>query len=200
MQVHDRHISPGLASLLAPRQFHWRAHGYQIADVTTIDNIRHANFLELLASYKNLQTFADALQRSNSQISQLKNRSKHSKSGEPREIGDDMARHIEAQLGKPRGWMDQEHGRPTLPVFSEDARTLAALFDQITDQAEQDRFRVIAENYAELAIRGELSATLDALQRAWPGRAPIAEPHPADASQSAPARTKLGRSETTRPA
>lgn len=75
----------------------------------TIDALRHANLLALLADYPSIQAFADAIERSHSQVSQLKNRNRHSTSGEPRAIGDDMARHIEAKLGKPVGWMDTQH-------------------------------------------------------------------------------------------
>lgn len=152
--------------------------------MSTIDDIRHANFMALLAGFKNLQAFADAIERSNSQVSQLKNRSKHSKSGEPREIGDAVARHIEEKLGKPRGWLDKESSA-VLAKSSLDAQAIASLFDKIQNEDERDRFRAVAEHYAQLAIGGELIATLDAGQRAWPGPAPSAEHRPPDALQTA---------------
>lgn len=74
--------------------------------MATIHEIRHANFLTLLARYPTIQAFADAVERSHSQISQIKNRSRHSTSGEPRAIGDDLARHIEGRLQLAPGWMD----------------------------------------------------------------------------------------------
>ena len=105
------------------------ASGYQMLPVATIDEIRHANFLALLRQHKTIQAFADRLERSHSQISQLKNRNKHSTGGEPRGIGDDFARHIEAKMGKAPGWMDTPHeGEPDRPL-SPRALRMAALFD-----------------------------------------------------------------------
>ena len=66
---------------------------------------------------------------------------------------------------------------------SADALGLAVLFDRIGDPSEQHRFRVVAAHYAELAIRGELIATLEAMAKSWPGPAPNPEPQPADVSQ-----------------
>lgn len=75
----------------------------------TIDEIRHANLLLLIKEYGSIQKLAVAVERSHSQISQLKNRSKHSGSQEPRQIGDEVARHLEEKTGKVRGWMDVSH-------------------------------------------------------------------------------------------
>jgi hypothetical protein len=74
--------------------------------MSTIDEVRHANLLELIARFPTLQAFADAIERSHSQVSQLKTRARHSSTGTPQSIGDKMARHIEQRLGLPRGWMD----------------------------------------------------------------------------------------------
>lgn len=79
------------------------------ARVKTITKIRHDNLLILIKRAGKIQTFADRVGRSHSQISQLKNRSPHSKSGLPREIGDDIARLIESTHELPEGWMDVEH-------------------------------------------------------------------------------------------
>ncbi len=78
----------------------------------TVTETRHANLLSLIEKAGSVQAFANLVERSHSQISQLKNRSKHSKTGEPREVGDDMARHIEAKLSLPVGWMDVPPGAP----------------------------------------------------------------------------------------
>lgn len=74
--------------------------------MATVHDIRHANFLALLAGYPTIQAFANAIDRSHSQVSQLKNQSRHSTNSNPRVIGDDLARHIEATLGLNTGWMD----------------------------------------------------------------------------------------------
>lgn len=102
------------------------AAGYQMQPVATIDEIRHANFLLLLGQHKTIQAFANVLERSHSQISQLKNRNKHSSGGEPRVIGDDFARHIEAKMGKPPGWMDTPHDGEPERALSPRALRMAA--------------------------------------------------------------------------
>lgn len=104
---HD--ISPGLSEILAPSEFQCVAGGYQILAMQTNADIRHHNLLLLISTMGSVQAMATAIDRSHSQVSQLKNRSKHSKTGEPRLIGDDVARLIEEKLGMPTGWMDAKH-------------------------------------------------------------------------------------------
>lgn len=69
----------------------------------TIEEIRHANLLlvldELAATAGErgaVQRLADRMQRSHSQVSQLKTKATHSKTGKPRNIGSAIARQIEA--------------------------------------------------------------------------------------------------------
>lgn len=82
----------------------------------TIEEIRHANLLAVIAELARehgergaIQRLAERMGRSHSQLSQLKTRSKHSRTGKPRNIGSQMARAIEAAAGKPAGWMDSTH-------------------------------------------------------------------------------------------
>lgn len=105
-EVHRQHVSPWLLEMEAPSEFTSKAGGYPIPVMSPIYSIRHTNFLTLLGRFPTMQAFANAVERSHSQISQLKNQSPHSKTGEPRVIGDDVARHIESKLGLPMGWMD----------------------------------------------------------------------------------------------
>lgn len=85
-----------------------------MAGMRTIADIRHTNLLALLNRYSTLQAFADAVERSSAQISQQKYRSGRS-SGPPRTMGDELARHIEAKLKLPPGWMDADHAATTWP-------------------------------------------------------------------------------------
>jgi hypothetical protein len=87
--------------------------------VPTISEIRHANLLLLIARAGGVGAFAEQIERSQSQVSQIKVRSPHSSTGEPRDIGDDLARHIETKLTLNVGWMDQIHNAFTLPLASE---------------------------------------------------------------------------------
>lgn len=84
--------------------------------VRTIADIRHANLLLLIHRVGTVKSLAEKLDRSYGQVSQLKNRSKHSKTGQPRDIGDDMARHIEARLDLQVGWMDQDRHNAWAPA------------------------------------------------------------------------------------
>jgi hypothetical protein len=88
--------------------------------VRTIDEIRHTNLLLLLAElaakhgeHGAVQRLAAAMGRSHSQLSQLKTRAPHSKTGKPRNIGSATARLMESAAGKPHGWMDTEHADDT---------------------------------------------------------------------------------------
>jgi hypothetical protein len=110
-----RDVSPRLVETLAPSEFPSLACGYPILPVT-VDDIRHANLLLLIKQAGTIQGFASSIGRSHSQVSQLKNRHKHSKSGQPRVVGGDMARYIEQQLGLETGWMDVPHPAAAAPT------------------------------------------------------------------------------------
>ncbi len=77
----------------------------------TIDEIRHGNLLLLIDHAGSIQAVADKLGKSHAQISQLKNRYKHSGSDKRRGVGDDLAREIEIAFQLPRGWMDNLQDR-----------------------------------------------------------------------------------------
>lgn len=95
--------------MLAHGQFQWIARGFPIAGMMTVRQIRHANLLLLINAAGSIQAFADKVERSHSQISQLHKQMLHSTTGKPRTVGDDLAREIEVKLGKPVGWLDQIH-------------------------------------------------------------------------------------------
>ncbi|GKS96927.1 hypothetical protein [Acidovorax sp. SUPP2825] len=84
----------------------------------TSSEIRHENLLRIIESVGSLQVVADKLEKSHAQISQLKTQAKHSTSGKPRVIGDDIARLIEEKFNLEVGWMDNIHVQDTdaLPV------------------------------------------------------------------------------------
>lgn len=103
------------------------AHGYQMQAMPTIQDIRHANFMVLLDRFPTIQAFANAVERSHSQISQIKNRSRHSNSGEPRTIGDDLARHIEDKLALAPGWLDSPHVKDSPRSYAGDSQILVPL-------------------------------------------------------------------------
>jgi hypothetical protein len=86
--------------------------------VRTIEEIRHANLLVLLARYESVRALADALGINYDQILQWKNR--HTRpNGKPYTPDSSSARKIEATLNLEVGWMDNDHaapaGSPLLP-------------------------------------------------------------------------------------
>jgi hypothetical protein len=89
----------------------------------TIDEIRHRNLLLILEHERgSVQAVATKVGKAHAQISQLKNRNRHSNSQRVRTIGDDMARELEAAYELPRGWMDNFEaafpapGEPVVPI------------------------------------------------------------------------------------
>lgn len=72
----------------------------------TISDIRHSNLLNLLTVYSTAK-IAEALGHSSqSTLSQIINRHKDSRTGKPKNMGDVLARRIEAALSLPEGYMD----------------------------------------------------------------------------------------------
>ena len=68
----------------------------------TINEIRYENFTEILNSEaSSLQNIADKMNKSNAQMSHIKNKVKN--------IGDKVAREFEVAFDKPHGWMDVSH-------------------------------------------------------------------------------------------
>lgn len=111
-----QYISPRLSVLLAPGQFSLLAGRYPMAAMKTIEEIRHANLMLILAEMADqdgergaIQRLASAMGRSHSHVSQLKTRAPHSNTKKARNIGPAMARLIEKAAQKERGWLDAEH-------------------------------------------------------------------------------------------
>lgn len=80
----------------------------------TCSEIRLENLKKLIERAGSLQSVADTLEKSHAQISQINTQAKHSKTGKPRTIGDDIARLIEEKFGLEVGWMDNVH--PTAAI------------------------------------------------------------------------------------
>lgn len=136
--------------MIAPGEFHSHPNASPIRSVSTVQETRHANLLALIEQHGSIQQLAARVGRSHSQISQLKNRVRHSKSGRPREVGDDLARAFEAALGLPRGWMDRAPPRPEPPaavMVAEESPTYGWPFRRVSPAAfaslsAEDRARV----------------------------------------------------------
>lgn len=89
------------------------------APMPTIQQVRRANARLVMQQIGGPSSFAHRIDRDPSYVSQITGAS-HSKA-----IGDRMARHIEQCLGKPEGWLDEQHEPAPAPEASEVAHTAA---------------------------------------------------------------------------
>lgn len=76
----------------------------------TAAELRRANLRTLVAERGGQRELADLVGVAPAQISQWATAARDAKTGTPRTISDESARRLEAQCGKPRGWMDHTHG------------------------------------------------------------------------------------------
>lgn len=109
-------VSPWLSLLEAMGSFILLAEGSQIGIMKTCSEIRRENLLKVIEVAGSLQEVANRLDKSHAQISQIKTQAKHSKTGKPRVMGDDVARLIEDKFGLEVGWMDNDHASPSNSV------------------------------------------------------------------------------------
>lgn len=79
----------------------------------TIDEIRLENLLTAIGRAGTATALAERSGLSAAYISQIKNRQPDSKTGKPKNMGDEAARKVEAGIGEKRGWMDVDHTTPT---------------------------------------------------------------------------------------
>lgn len=110
--------------------------------MSTIDDIRHANLLLLIAEAGGQRALADTVAAYDSsplapaQISQWVTRAPDARRGKPRVLSSKSARRLEYSMGKPSGWMDQPHGDAAIPPSpTQSARPHTALSpDALTGQ------------------------------------------------------------------
>lgn len=81
----------------------------------TIDEIRLDNLLLAIGRAGTATALAEKSGLSAAYISQIKNRQPDSKTGKPKNMGDDAARKIETGIGEMRGWMDVDHSTSVAP-------------------------------------------------------------------------------------
>lgn len=75
----------------------------------TVAAIRQANLQRLAVELGSLDAVAALADTNPVYLSQLRNASRDSRTGRPREMGPALARRIEVAAGKPEGWMDHQH-------------------------------------------------------------------------------------------
>ena len=150
--VHAANITSRLSKIVASSEFHMLANGFVIDVMRTIEEIRHGRLLELIDECGSVQTVAEKMTRSHSQISQLKTLSKHGSTGKARSIGSDLAREFEQRFSKPRGWMDNEADpHPQLEPLLDAARHIA----QAMLNADRTTRELAARILPDLALRPE---------------------------------------------
>ena len=79
------------------------------ARMQTNDEIRRENLEVAIKRMGTAAKLAAAANTAPAYISQIRNKTRDSKSGTPKMMGDYMARRIEAAIGEPHGWMDKSH-------------------------------------------------------------------------------------------
>jgi hypothetical protein len=128
--------------------------------VKKIDQIYRDNLRLLAEELGTKAALATRIERSASQVSQWISASKDSKTGKPRTLSAQMARHIEQKCGKPDGWMDQPHGtepkaKPVKGAFlKEITPDERALLDAFAHLLPSDKAKKMAE-ISELARERE---------------------------------------------
>ncbi|WP_257757872.1 S24 family peptidase [Burkholderia glumae] len=75
----------------------------------TNDEIRRENLVLAIARFGTAKALAEAADVSTAYLSQVKNGQPDSKTGKPKNMGDEVARKIEVALGEAAGWMDTNH-------------------------------------------------------------------------------------------
>jgi len=142
----------------------------------TIEDIRHARLLELLRSpdFPTLQSLADCLERSPTQVSQWKNQSKRSGGGRCN-IDSDSARHIETRTGRPVGWMDNDPAHD-VRTASTMGMTVAGWLDDLPEAKRMKAFWIIHQMV--FADQWPEPATPAQPPRGLPSAEPTPEPAP----------------------
>lgn len=124
--------------------------------MTTAAEIRWQNLRKLVAHFGSLAELNHQLhrERRDATLSQILNRSRDSKTGQPRQMGDKLARAIEAALGWERGRMDAPLAEP---LFARAAEPVAAYEPSLKLSAQEKdlllSYRMLPEEMrAELLI------------------------------------------------
>lgn len=94
---------------IAHVEFTKLARSYVIGLMQTVSETRRARLTMLVKRHGNSLAALNevlGLDRTDATLSQIRTQAKHSKTGKPRVMGDDLARKIEEKLGLTTGWMD----------------------------------------------------------------------------------------------
>jgi hypothetical protein len=104
-----------------------------------VEEIRRANLLLLISEAGNASRLAAVTEVPAPYISQVSRGVQNSKGRGARVMGPDVARRMEAKMGKPRGWMDTDHS--ALSISSDltgREGQLVGLFRLMTDREQID--------------------------------------------------------------
>lgn len=125
----------------------------------TIAEIRRDNLALLTDEFGSQDKVAELAETSSVYLSQIRNEAPDAKTGKPRQMGDPMARKIEAGCSKERGWMDHPHDVELQRLKSNKTITYATSADDPTI-----RTMLAAETKAPTTIEQKYdSYTLEAI-------------------------------------
>lgn len=99
-----------------------------------IEDLRVENMGLLRDQFGSVTALAARLQRSDSQVSQWINASINSATGQPRGMKPKTARWIEETVGKPKGWLDQDHSARPSHTSSDETTTFEQPAPKTTEQ------------------------------------------------------------------
>ena len=103
--------------------------------VQTIDETRRQRLDMLIRQHGGIAPLNESigLARTDATISQIKNKSVHSKTGTPRAMGDSLARRIEVALSLPSGWMDTPPTQAERNGIDDQRSKIAQLMESLPD-------------------------------------------------------------------
>lgn len=142
------------------KQFAWNP------PMKTISEIRLDNLEILIAEKGTLEALATAAGSSSVYLSQIRNGATDQKTGKPRQMGNAIARRLEAACDRPKGWMDAPGSqRSVKPNEGRDSRKESAMkyfagSDYDEDPGDEERPLVELAGTARMAPDGHFTMTI----------------------------------------
>lgn len=111
--------------------------------------VRRRNFELLIQEADTIANLARLTQTSDKYLRHIFNGFTGNDRKSPRQVGDDLARKLEAGMGKPHGWMDTAHDpvaqNDPSPLLNPRHQALLQLFESVTESDQQEVMRLLSE-------------------------------------------------------
>ncbi len=127
-----------------------RTLGCRFAHMKPVEEIRRANLLLLIQEAGNMARLSELTMVPAPYISQVSRGVMNSKGKGARLMGPDVARRMEAKMGKPRGWMDTDHSAISLAAdLNGREGQLIGLFRLMTDAQQVEHVNELTKKLRE---------------------------------------------------